>query len=223
MTSLEANDLTEIDESFALNGLTILSTLQMPSLTKVNNINWVALPALQQLSFTHGVTQAGNVTISNTQLNTLDGINLETCEIFNVNNNPYLKDINMQMANISQALNIQANSHDLTASFPNLEFAFNMTFRNCSEINLPSLASVNGSLGFYSNYMTTFSAANLTQTGQSLVFDDNPSLTNISIPLLKQINGGYQIANNTELKVINGFKGLKVVAGAVDFSGNFTK
>jgi len=223
LTSLEANDLTEIDKSFSLNGLTILSTLQMPSLTQVNNINWIALPALQQLSFTHGVTKAGNVTISNTQLNTLDGINLETCEIFNVNNNPYLTDINMQMANITQALNIQANSHNLIASFPNLEFAFNMTFRNCSEINLPSLASVNGSLGFYSNYMKTFSAANLTQTGQSLVFDDNPSLTNISIPLLKQINGGYQIANNTELKVINGFKGLKVVAGAVDFSGNFTE
>lgn len=223
LTSLEANDLAEIDKDFKLNGLTILSTLNFPSLTRVDNINWVALPALQQLSFTHGVTEAGNVTISNTQLNTLSGINLKTAEIFNVNNNPYLKEINMQMANITQALNIAANSKSLSASFPNLEFAFNMTFRNCSEVLLPSLAAVNGSLGFYSNYFKSFSARNLTTTGQSLVFDDNPSLTTISLPKLTTINGGYQIADNSELKIVNGFKNLKTVAGAIDFSGNFTQ
>jgi len=222
LTSLEANDLAEIDGEFALNGLTILSTLNMPSLAKVDNINWVALPGIQQLTFTHGVTEAGNVTISNTQLNTLDGINLETVEIFNINNNPYLGDIDMQLANVTQALNIAANGRNLKASFPNLQFAFNMTFRNCSDVSMPSLSSVNGSLGFYSNYFTDFAAPNLTATGQDLVFDDNPSLTNISLPLLKTINGGYQIANNTELKNINGFQKLSVVAGALDFSGNFT-
>jgi hypothetical protein len=193
----------------------------MPSLARVNNINLIALPALQQLSFTHGVTEAGNVTISNTQLNTLDGINPETADIFDVNNNPYLTNIDMQTANITQTLNIQANSYDLTASFPNLEFAFNMTFRSCSEINLPSLVAVNGSLGFYSNYFQNFSAANFTTTGQSLIFDDNPTLTTLSLPNLTQINGGYQIANNTELKTL-AFPELKVIAGALDFSGNFT-
>lgn len=223
LTSLEANDLTEIGKSFKLNGLTILSSLNMPSLTKVASINWVALPALQQLSFTHGVTEADEILISNTQLNTLDGINLETCGTFNVNNNPYLKEITMQMANITEALNIAANSRELAASFPNLEFAFNMTFRNCSDVKLPSLASVNGSLGFYSNSFKEFSGANLTSTGQSLVFDDNPQLTTVSLPKLKQINGGYQIANNTNFKIIDGFKSLKVIAGALDFSGNFTK
>lgn len=224
LTGIESRDLTIIGKQFYLEGLTIMSSLNMPALSRVGSIQWVALPALQDLGFTSQVEQAQEIFISNTNLRSLDGINLNTVEKFNVNNNPYLTKIESQLGNVSEALNIQANSRDLSVSFPNMIWAFNMTFRNCSSVNLPSLGSVNGSMGFFDNYFESFSAPNLTRTGDrgSLVFVSNRRLTNISLPMLKTIGGTYQIANNTELKVIDGFQELTTVGGAIDFSGNFT-
>ncbi|KAI9678076.1 MAG: hypothetical protein M1817_006020 [Caeruleum heppii] len=222
LTSIEANSLNSIGSNFALRGLTILSTLNFPELKEVGNIAWEALPALQQLSFTKEVTKAANVLISNTQLNSLDGINLEQVDTFNINNNAYLSSVDVQLGNITEALIIQANGKKLVASFPNLEWAFNMTFRNCSDVKLPSLASVNGSMGFFDNFFKTFSAPNLTESGGSLVFVSNSDLTNISMPNLETIGGGYQIANNSQLMEIDGFPALTTVAGAIDFSGDFS-
>jgi hypothetical protein len=206
-----------------LTSLTVLSTLSFPELTSVGSIDWTALPALQELTFTTGVSTADSVTISNTQLNTLDGINLDQVTTFDINNNNYLKTISTQVGNITGSLNIEANGKNLTVDFPNLEWAYNMTFRNCSNILLPSLSTVNGSLGFYENYMSIVSAPNLTSTGGSLAFVANPDLTNISMPLLTTVGGGFQIANNSALMIINGFEELKTVAGALDFTGNFTE
>ncbi|KAI9829192.1 MAG: hypothetical protein M1826_005787 [Phylliscum demangeonii] len=224
LTGISATSLTTIDHDFRLESLTIMSSLNFPVLSSVGSISWTALPALQELSFTSHVRQTTDVLITNTNLKSLDGINLEKVNKFNVNNNPYLTRIETQLANISEALIIQANSKDLVVSFPNLIWAYNMTFRNCSNVMVPSLSSVNGSMGFFDNSFTTFSAPNLTMTGDkgSLVFVSNQALTNISIPMLKTIGGTYQIANNTNLKVIDGFQQLATVAGAIDFSGNFT-
>ena len=225
LTGLSARGLSVIDKDFNLDGLTILSTLNFPALSQVGSITWTALPGLQELSFTSQVKKASSVLVQNTILKSLDGINLEQVDKFNINNNQYLTKIELQLGNITQALNIQANSRDLVVSFPNLEWAYNMTFRNCSSVNLPSLASVNGSMGFFDNSFQSFSAPNLTQTGDkgSLVFVSNTQLTNISIPMLTTIGGTYEIQNNTNLKVIDGFQKLSTVGGAIDFSGNFTK
>ncbi len=225
LNSIEAPQLAIIDRTFTLTGLTVLATLNFPSLQSVGSIEWTALPALQELSFTRQVTRASEVVISNTNLKSLNGINLEQVRIFDVNNNPYLTRVDVQLGNITQALTLQANSKDLEASFPNLIWAFNMTFRNCSKVNLPSLASVNGSMGFYGNFFESFSAPNLTRTGSggSLAFVSNEELTNITMPGLESIGGTYQIANNTKLRAIDGFTQLESVGGAIDFSGNFTK
>jgi hypothetical protein len=223
LTTLSADSLTIIDKGFQLTNMTILSTLAFPRLSMVDSIMWNALPNLQNISFTSKVTRAANVLITNTQLASLNGIDLQTVETFNINNNFYLTQIETQLGNISKSLTIEANGRHLTASFPNLQWAYNMTFRNCSDVKLPSLSAVNGSMGFYENFFQNFAAPNLTSVGGSLVFDDNVQLTNISLPMLKTINGGYQIANNTQLKVIDGFQALQTVGGAIDFSGNFTK
>merc|ERR1712000_267149 len=102
-----------------------------------------------------------------------------------------------------------------------------MTFRNVSSIKIPSLATVNGSMGFYGNYMDSIAAPNLTSVGSfatgvgSLAIVANAKLANISFPALKSVGGADQIANNTALHAI-AFPALTSVAGAIDFSGNFT-
>lgn len=222
MTQLSADSLETIGETFMLNDLTILSTLNFPRLTSVDTIDWEALPALQGLSFTTAVQQAKTLSIQNTQLNSLDGINLQTVDSVMIANNNYLEEISMQLGNISTALNIEANGRNVTAEFPNLEWAFNMTFRNVSSVSIPSLASLNGSLGFYSNFMSGVNAPNLTTVGGSLSFVSNEDLTNVTMPQLKTVSGGLQLANNTELDHISGFPALQTVGGALDFYGNFS-
>jgi len=225
LSGLEASSLQTIGNEFTLTNLTVLSSLNFPQLSEVKSIQWTALPALQTLMFTNQVQKASNVLITDTQLSSLEGINLQMVDMFNINNNRFLKSIEVQLGNITQSLNIEANGEDLNASFPNLEWAYNMTFRNCSSVKTPSLATINGSLGFYDNFFTEYTAPNLTSVGSSggsLSFVSNDALTNISLPLVTTIGGGYQIANNTKLHKINGFEKLKVIKGGLDFNGNFS-
>ena len=212
---------------FTLGQLTILSTLSFPQLATVDSLNFTALPALQALSFGNvGVTEANSVLISNTGLSSLTGLNnLEAVNTFNINNNPSLQNISLSVTSIKNALNIEANDgyvSGLTTSFPQLQSAMNLTFRNCSSVDLPALANVSQDLGFYGNTMQNFMAPNLTTVG-GLIFVDNTQLTNISIPGLLSVNATFQIANNTMLKQVNGFQKLGTVKGAIDFNGNFTE
>lgn len=210
-----------------LGGLTVLADLSAPQLTKVDTLNFTALPALQSLSFGNkGITEAISILITNTGLGSLSGINnLNSIETFDINNNQALTNISLDIKQIKKSLVIDSNDGyvaGLSVLFPSLENALNMTFRNCSSIELPSLSVVNQSLGFYGNSFESFAASNLTSAG-GLIFVDNTELTNISLPMLKTITQAYQIANNTQLKRIDGFQKLSTVAGALDFSGNFTE
>ena len=226
LATLEFGALKSIG-GFELGGLTVLASLNFPQLTTVDSLNFTALPALQDLSFGNtGITEANSVLISNTGLSSLQGLNnLESVNTFNINNNGALQNISLQVTSIKNALDIEANdgfATGLVTSFPMLQTAMNLTFRNCSEVDLPSLANVSQDLGFYGNTMESFSAPNLTTVG-GLIFVDNTALTNISIPNLVSVNGSYQIANNTQLKQVNGFQKLATIKGALDFNGNFTE
>ncbi|OAL34215.1 hypothetical protein AYO20_06470 [Fonsecaea nubica] len=222
LTAITSDQLNTIQGTFTLNGLTILSTLSFASLTGVANINWVGLPALQSLNMAQGIQRANNVYISNTQLNNINGIELTAVGSMNINNNPYLTDVNVNdLANVTNSLSFSANGRDLAISFPNLQDAANLTFRNVSKIDLPSLSNVAGSMGFYSDSFKTFAAPNLTQTGGTLAIVDSPNLASFSFPSLTTIGGGFLVANNTNLKSIDGLPKLQTIVGALDFAGTF--
>jgi len=227
ITTLESTSIATITGTFGLSNLTLLSTLQFSVLETVGTINWAALPALPALTFTKSVSTANSVTITNTFLSTLDGINLNTVDTLDINNNNRLKTFSTQVGNITTLLNIDSNGKLLDVSFPNLIWAANMTLRNVSSVSIPSLATVNGTLGFYENYFPSLSAPNLTSVGNTangqggLAFVANPDLANITIPMLQTVGGAFQIANNSALDAIS-FPTLTEVGGAIDFSGNFT-
>ncbi|KAF2490715.1 hypothetical protein BU16DRAFT_530349 [Lophium mytilinum] len=222
ITSIGADSLTEITGKFTLNEVQVLTSLNFPRLAAVDDIEWNALPNLQQLTFTTTVTKASTINIQNTELNSLEGIDLETVDTFYIANNRYLNDITLQLTQVGNALTLEANNPAVNVSFPNMIWANNMTFRNCSSISIPSLESINGSLGFYGNDIESFIGANLTTVGKDLSFVSNTKLANISLPLLKSVGGGFTVANNTDLGQVDGFTALQKVVGAVDFNGNFS-
>ncbi|KAK3942240.1 GPI-anchored cell wall organization protein ecm33 [Diplogelasinospora grovesii] len=224
ITSLTSSNLGTIGGEFHLQNVTLLSTLSFMGLGRVGSIVWQSLPALGQLTFgTPGVTEANNVTISDTFLSSLDGIDLTHVSSMDINNNRRLTDFTTQLGNVSSLLNIAANGLQLKVSMPNLIWITEMSIANVTSFSVPSLAVVNGSARFDFNYFSSFNAPNLTTAKtEDISFVGNPNLANITMPELTSIGGGLLIANNTALSKVNGFPALKTVGGAVKLRGNFT-
>lgn len=223
LTGFSAPGLKTIGGSFKLNGLTVLSTLSCPELVSVGDIAWSTLPALQSLSFTKKVSKANTVLITDTLLTSLEGINLVTAERFNINNNRYLRSVNVALGNVTDVLIIEANGKGVNASFPNLKWANNITVRDAGDVYFPVLEEVKSTAAFVNNTFETVSFPELTQVGESLAFVSCSRLTKISANELEEVGGTFQLANNTKLAVVEDFDKLAVVGGAVDISGVVTK
>lgn len=222
MKQISASDLVTLDGAMNLQGLTSLYALNFPKLKTVDSIKWQALPNLQDIGFTSEVTKADKVDIQNTALRSLKGINIEEADEIFIANNGYIDDISMQLGNVSTSLTLADNNEAVKVQLPNLIWASNLTFRFCGSVSVPSLETLNGSLGLYNNGFETFSAPNLTSVGEAVAVVANEQLKNISFPLLTKVSGNIQIANNSELIEIDGFPKLKSIGGAFDMSGNFT-
>lgn len=221
--TLSSTSLESITGAFTLQNTTLLSTLSMTSLTSVGSINWMSLNALNELTFTSAVSSADSVVISDTFLQNLDGIDLETVGTMNINNNKRLTKFDTALKSVSTLLSLQANGVSLSVSMPNLVWIAEMTLANVTEFSAPSLEVVNGSARFDSNYFQSFSAPNMTSTETGdISFINNGELTNISFPSLTTIGGGLTIVNNTLLEELNDFPVLKEVGGAVKLGGNFS-
>lgn len=220
LTSLSAPEMSSVEDAFNLDGLTKLYTLSFGSLSKVGSIKWSALPQLQKLDFATGISEAGNVAITNTGLTSLKGISLNTVGDFDITENLDLKNVNVNnLTNATGLINFAGNMDSLEIELPNLASGTNMTFRNVSMVSVPSLHNLSGQIGFWGDSFESFSAPNLTETGD-MVFNDNSKLSNLSLPVLETVKGGFRITRNDELSSIS-FPALETVTGAIDFSGSF--
>ncbi|CAK7222688.1 cell wall protein Ecm33 [Sporothrix curviconia] len=223
VSTLKSSSTTKITGAFHLQNLTTLSTLAFTELTSVGSINWVSLTAIDVLTFTAGIKTASSIVVSDTFLSNLDGLDVVSAETININNNRRLVSYTSSLGNLTDLLNINANGLNLEVSFPELTWIANMTISNVSSFSVPALQIVNGSMRFDSNFFTSFNAPNLTSTSSGdISFVSNAELTNITMPLLTSIGGGFLIANNTAQDKVNGFGKLKTVGGAINMRGNFT-
>lgn len=222
LTSFSAPSLAQIAGTLDLELLTILDTLSMPLLTDLGGIKLLSLPALTELQFNAGVANAKNVFISDTSLESLDGLNLSSVQNFDVNNNKNIKDITIDATSISELLDVSFNSEDVNVSMPNLIWANNATFRYVASVYMPNLTYVNQSLGFINNTFYDLSADNLESVGGTFIISSNPNLQNASFSSLSKVGGGFVVANNSQYSDVDGFPSLKTVGGAIDMVGNLT-
>lgn len=218
-----APNLEEIGGEFRVGDDSSLTALTFGKLKKVDSLHFTGLPNLYNLDFKAKITQAKEIRIENTMLQSLDGINIESAETIFIANNPQINDITMQLGHVGTSMVLADNNPQVKVVLPNLIWARNITMRNCSSVQLPSLASLNDSFGFYGNIFSEFAAPNLTEVGGALTFVSNTELTNVSFPQLTKIGGNMQIANNTKLQSISGFPMLKQILSALDMNGNMTE
>lgn len=229
LVSLSAPDLKKVGGIFKLEGLAVLSTLDMGSLNSVKELQLLHLGGLSRLGFgTEGIKSADRVEISDTRLNSIEGVNVQSLAKMDINNNRHLAKFDSSIRNLTDVLNINANGlggadGGFQVALPNLEWIANMTISNVTEFKVPSLTNVTGNMRFDSNFFKSFSAANLTEVKDGeFSFVSNSNLQNISIPMLERIGGGFTIANNTDLNKVDGFPALKDIGGAVALRGSFT-
>jgi len=222
LESFKSNDLTIVGGSFTMLNVTRLSSLSLPSLTRVKSLQWITINALDTASIgPPGLTEAESVEISDTFLSSLDGIDLTSVTNMNINNNRRLVEFTTKLESLSNVLNIKSNGQDLVVSMPQLKWIANMTIANVSSISFPQLGTVNGSARFDFNTFTSFSAPNLTQIKSEVSFIGNAFLTNVSLPKLTFVGGGLLLANNSALGQVDGFPALKTIGGAVKMFGSF--
>lgn len=225
LISLSAPALTSISDTFTLNNLTALSTLNFAKLTSVGTIKWTTLPALGELTFTAGVETATSVTIGDTHLSSLAGLSdtLTSVGFMDLNNNNRLQKLDLALESVSDRVLLQANGQNFAVTMNSLAWAANLTIANVTSFAVPALETINGSLRFDSNYFTSLSFPNLTkvQTGD-LSLLNNADMTDLNLPALTKVGGGVTIVNNTAFQNLS-LPLLANVGGAVTIGGNFTE
>jgi hypothetical protein len=222
MTSFGADTLQSIGGKFTLNNLQLLTSISFPYLTSVGDLSFQGLPNLAALGFAANVKTIKSLNIQNTFLGSLDGLNPQTVGSIYVANNRMLQTLSFQVSSVTTDINILGNGDKMIAQFPNLQTARNITFRNCADLSIPSLANVTGGIAFYNGGSSSLTAVNLTSVGQSLAINANNNLNNVSFPILATIGGGFQVQNNTDLLSVN-MPALTTIGGALDFFGAFTR
>ena len=222
--------LTLIGENFTMGNVTQLSRLSFPALSQVGAINFTGTSSLQLLDFGDpGIQRVSSVLVTNTQLRSLAGLDFIDVDTVNINNNPYLSDINLHTNTINVGIDIGAN--DVTGSgtnvtMPNLTSAATIIFRNITSLSLPYLKSTNN-FTLAGNEIVNLVCPQLSQIGQSggggFSVIDNPLLKSIQMLDLTQSDGLLSVTNNTILQTLSGFQNLSDIDGDAVFNGNFSR
>lgn len=225
LTGLSSSSLKSITGAFKLSNLTGLSSLAFTKLDSVGSISWIALTALDTLTFgAPGVQTAKSIVIADTFLSSLDGIDVTTLQDLDINNNHRLVSWDSELNNLGNTMNFLSNGNGFNVSFNKMTWIANMTINNVTNFAVPALQTINGTATFGANQFESFNAPNLTSTQSgSIAFIGNNLLKNISLPQLTSLGGALLIANNTALETIDGFPKLKTVGGAVKLRGNFSE
>ncbi|AJP37159.1 Ecm33p [Saccharomyces cerevisiae YJM1078] len=221
LSSFSADSIKKITGDLNMKELTILTSASFGSLQEVDSINMVTLPAIS--TFSTDLQNANNIIVSDTTLESVVGFStLKKVNVFNINNNRYLNSFQSSLQSVSDSLQFSSNGDNTTLTFDDLVWANNITLRDVNSISFGSLQTVNASLGFINNTLPSLNLTQLSKVGQSLSIVSNDELSKAAFSNLTAIGGGFIIANNTQLKVIDGFNKVQTVGGAIEVTGNFS-
>lgn len=183
------------------------------------------IPAPDVLNMQTTVQQVGNLYITDTTLETLFGLLLQTSQMENlqITGNQFLQDCWFGVGNITQQATILNNNDQMSVTLPNLTYAYNMEISNATAISMPLLESVSQSLDIRWNSMHNLSIPKLSFVGEDLSITHNAQLDDLSIPDLVDVQGDLSLSNNALLQDLDGLLALSDVGGDLTFEGGFTK
>jgi hypothetical protein len=222
LTSFAAPDLLVIDGNLTLASCILLTDLTLGELNFVGDMKLEDLPNLQSLNFTSGMRTVSGISIVNTGLTTLDGLEISSAsDGINISANTALTDITFPSLTNTSIFSIHANNPKMKVNLPSLAAVQDLTIENVTSLSISGLYQVTGQLLIAGSSIDSFSTGPL-KNGGGILFIDNPFLSNISMPDLTSISGDLVITGNQALQQITGFTGLADVQGNIDITGNYT-
>ncbi|EPS36151.1 hypothetical protein H072_10371 [Dactylellina haptotyla CBS 200.50] len=231
-----AQNLTSVGGLFmvagSIEGGSNMEEISMPKFNSTAGLDLTVMPKLRNLAFPSRINNpnpAIRITIMNTGLESIDGLNIDYDQIQQVyfGGNPNLKDINMSLKQISVNLDVDGAGAKPNISFPNLEYLNTANIHDISAAKFPKLATMGGALGVYdSSNLTTLEMPALTQIGtltlSVLAIANNSGLEDVIFPELQSITGGITAENNKNWRRLNGFPKLMLVTDDINMKGAYT-
>lgn len=225
INSISSSSINAISGKFVLDGCEFLQTLRMDSLTEVDEIQFINLRQLEGLAFgSSGELEINKITISDTFMDDLSGLNVVTVEDFLINNNGRMASFSSDLVNITgtSGLRIEGNGKEFELDLPKLTSATELQLQDIKSIKLPALKKLSQSLKLDDNReLTELAAPNLTEIGEALSLINNRKFSNVSFPKLETIGGDFTIINNTAMETVAGFPELRTIGGGIRMGGNF--
>lgn len=206
-----------------LTQLNDMLAIRLSSLKEISEIKIDTLPILNELAFgSSGVTQADSIIISNTNLNDLSNLKLNSVKSFSINNNGALKTFESDVVNITTEFIVENNGKDMEITLNKLKTAGELQLSNIKKFEAPLMTKAAAIKLQTNEELEDFKAPNVTSVDNSITIIDNKKLGNVSFPKLTTI-GDMTIQNNTAMKEIAGFPQLQFVTSAIKLYGDFEK
>ncbi|KAG2194421.1 hypothetical protein INT47_003132 [Mucor saturninus] len=199
----------------------LLSSIDVKQLYAIRSLEVSVHPALNELKFAAGLSQAEKIIIADTTCTRIDGFKMTTSKDIEISNNIYLK--SLSFANMSSVGNIliSANSPALILDLNTVSGLREGSFRNLAGIELTSLQKVSGDISFISNTFQSLDLPAAVDIIGTLTLTDNINLNNLSMSKLGHLGGALSVVGNNQLSSVNAFPSLQQVDGTLDLSGNF--
>ncbi|CAO3662736.1 unnamed protein product [Rhizopus stolonifer] len=199
----------------------LLASLNLAKLYAVRSFEVSVHPALNELRFAAGLTEAEKITITDTTVTRVDGLKMKSTQDISVSNNIYLKSFGLTNTTSVNNVLFSSNSPNLRIDLAKVQSMRESTFRNVAGLNLDGLSRVLGDMSFISNSFDTLDMPSVTEISGTLTLTDNMQLNNLSMAKLSHLGGALSVSGNNNLASITAFPNLQQVDGTLDITGGF--
>ncbi|PFH61650.1 hypothetical protein XA68_16739 [Ophiocordyceps unilateralis] len=221
LISISSTSINAVGGTLRLESLQLLSSCNLQALTSVVDMMLLNLPQLNGLTLgTEGVTKARRISIADTFISDLTGLNIANCETIDISNNPKLTTFDSPLVNVTKSLKLTNNGNNMQVNMSSLQNCGEIQFRQVKSFDAPVLSRAESIKFNDSPELLSVSCSNLTEIAASLTLINNKKLNRLSFPLLKTIKGDMTIQNNTALQQVDGFPKVESV-GNILLRGNF--
>ncbi|KAK0356242.1 cell wall protein Ecm33 [Friedmanniomyces endolithicus] len=190
LTTISSDSLRSVSNDVILDTLPLLANISLPMWSSVNTIVLNKIPAPNVINMQTTVQKVTNLYITDTTLETLFGLLLQTSQMENliITGNQFLQSCWFGVGNITQQATITNNSAQMTLTLPNLTYAYNMEITNASAIEMPVLQSINQNLDTSYSAVQNLTLPMLSYVGGDLDVKDNAQLVGIEMPDLVNVS-----------------------------------
>lgn len=197
VTSLSIPSLTSVTEMLTVYESPNVESLAFPALMDVGTLHLSWLPKLKDLDLSLGIEKMTELYISNTNLSTLQGINVTTIEDLTILNNPMLKSVDMSdLKSATGFVNVEG-CPSIELGMSNLGTVNDLKLQGINNVTLWKLNGSHGDLWLQNTSIDDFRPGVLETVGGSLRVEDNRYLTSLSLPALTTTANGTSIKNNS--------------------------